>query len=212
MRYYSRKNAGFSLVELLVVVAIMGILSSIVVVALGSSKQKSRDSKRIADIKTIQIALSTYYANNGFYPRNIYAASNAVAGADPGNGLAPAYIAVVPTDPSGGTGGCSGTGANAAGTGCYRYNGYLTAGSTCNLTTPPYIYHLGAAFEDTSNNNLSQDVAGFTTISATQATFAGTTYTRCGNLTSPSSHFDGDASACVGTTAATPDSCYDVTP
>ena len=59
-----RVSRGFTLVELLVVIAIIGILASIVMVGLGGAKQKSRDSKRVADIKNIQLALSLYYNDN----------------------------------------------------------------------------------------------------------------------------------------------------
>ncbi|MEY4744976.1 MAG: hypothetical protein RL272_921, partial [Candidatus Parcubacteria bacterium] len=47
-------NKGFTLIELLVVIAIIGLLSTLAVVALNSARQKSRDSKRVADIKQIQ--------------------------------------------------------------------------------------------------------------------------------------------------------------
>jgi len=59
---------GFTLIELLVVIAIIGLLSTLAVVALNSARQKSRDSKRVADIKQIQTALELYFADsvNGY--------------------------------------------------------------------------------------------------------------------------------------------------
>jgi general secretion pathway protein G len=62
------KQKGFTLIELLVVIAIIGLLSTLAVVALNSARQKSRDSKRVADIKQIQTALELYYADNNGYP------------------------------------------------------------------------------------------------------------------------------------------------
>jgi type II secretion system protein G len=59
---------GFTLIELLVVIAIIGLLSTLAVVALNSARQKSRDSKRVADIKQIQTALELYFADNNGYP------------------------------------------------------------------------------------------------------------------------------------------------
>ncbi|MDD5251647.1 MAG: type II secretion system protein [Patescibacteria group bacterium] len=59
---------GFTLIELLVVIAIIGLLSTLAVVALNSARQKSRDSKRVADVKQIQTALELYFADstNGY--------------------------------------------------------------------------------------------------------------------------------------------------
>src|SRR3989344_2512881 len=95
MKFYAKKAQGFTLVELLVVIAIIGILTSIVTVALGSAKQKSRDGRRTADIKLIQLALGLYYSDNGMYPVNIYAAASpAPAGRPP-----PYYLPQWPRSP-----------------------------------------------------------------------------------------------------------------
>ncbi len=59
---------GFTLIELLVVIAIIGLLSTLAVVSLSSARRKSRDSKRIADIKQIQMALEMYYDDKNGYP------------------------------------------------------------------------------------------------------------------------------------------------
>jgi len=66
LRNMSRK--GFSLVELLVVVAIIGLLSTIAVIAFSSVRSKARDAKRAADIKMIRSALELYYQDNGSFP------------------------------------------------------------------------------------------------------------------------------------------------
>ena len=51
---------GFTLIELLVVIAIIGILASVVLASLNSARKKSRDARRVADIKQIQLALELY--------------------------------------------------------------------------------------------------------------------------------------------------------
>lgn len=62
------KKAGFTLIELMVVITIIGLLSSISVVALNEIRKNSRDSKRISDIERIQTALEFYFMDNANYP------------------------------------------------------------------------------------------------------------------------------------------------
>ena len=59
---------GFTLIELLVVIAIIGLLSTLAVVSLNNARQKSRDAKRVSDIKQIQTALELYFADQNLYP------------------------------------------------------------------------------------------------------------------------------------------------
>jgi len=63
-----RKKQGFTLIELLVVIAIIGLLSTLAVVALNNARQKSRDAKRVADVKQIQTALELFYNDQNTYP------------------------------------------------------------------------------------------------------------------------------------------------
>lgn len=79
---------GFTLIELLVVIAIIGILSSIVLASLNTARQKSRDARRVADLKQLQLAMQLYYDANSSYPTTTAA-------------LAPTYIATIPKDPIG---------------------------------------------------------------------------------------------------------------
>ena len=60
---------GFTLMELLIVIAIIGILISISVASYGSAQKKARDARRHADLKAVQNAWEQYYAdNNASYP------------------------------------------------------------------------------------------------------------------------------------------------
>jgi len=59
---------GFTLIELLVVIAIIAMLSSLSVIALNSARAKSRDARRLSDIKQIKTALEMYYDEKLEYP------------------------------------------------------------------------------------------------------------------------------------------------
>lgn len=63
-----KNNKGFTLIELLVVIAIIGLLSTLAVVSLNNARQKSRDAKRVSDIKSIQTALELRYVDAENYP------------------------------------------------------------------------------------------------------------------------------------------------
>jgi len=63
-----KKLRGFTLIELLVVIAIIGLLSTLAVVALNNARQKSRDARRVSDIKQIQTALELYFNDENAYP------------------------------------------------------------------------------------------------------------------------------------------------
>lgn len=59
---------GFTLLELLVVISIIGILIAMGTAAFSTAQQSSRDARRQSDIKAMQAAFEQYYAvNNGTY-------------------------------------------------------------------------------------------------------------------------------------------------
>lgn len=62
------KRNGFTLLELLVVVAIIGLLASIVLVGVSKARANARDAKRQADIMSIVTGIELYYNSNGYYP------------------------------------------------------------------------------------------------------------------------------------------------
>lgn len=86
---------GFTLIELLVVIAIIGILSTLAIVALGNARARSRDAKRVSDIRQLSSALELYYNDHGQYPTAI-TPGNALIGAT--NGVT--YMAVIPSNPT----------------------------------------------------------------------------------------------------------------
>lgn len=89
----NKNSKGFTLIELLVVIAIIGLLASVVLLALNSARAKSRDAKRLADVRQVATALELYYNDNNAYP------TQATAGAIPA-ALAPNYVGSVPVAPT----------------------------------------------------------------------------------------------------------------
>ncbi len=59
---------GFTLVEMLIVVGIIGLLASLIFFGLGEQRGVARDATRIADLRTVQQALELYYQVNQRYP------------------------------------------------------------------------------------------------------------------------------------------------
>lgn len=125
----SEYSKGFTLLELLVVISIIGILVAMGAVAFTTAQSRGRDSKRRSDMQQIQKAFEQYYAQNGGYVANC---TTMASFAMPGG---------LPTDPrpvSTGyntTSGCSATGYcicaaledSAAG------NAAAPTGATCNF-------------------------------------------------------------------------------
>jgi len=62
------KNKGFTLVELLVVVAVIGLLVTAVTISVAKIKPRRQDVHRVSDIKSIQEALAMYHNNFRSYP------------------------------------------------------------------------------------------------------------------------------------------------
>ncbi len=81
------RGSGFSLIELLVVIAIIGILSAIVLSSLSGSRKRGRDSRRVADVAQLKLALELYYDANQQYPTVLSSLT------------APGYIPAIPKDP-----------------------------------------------------------------------------------------------------------------
>jgi general secretion pathway protein G len=85
MAYRARSDRGFTLIEMIVVVAILGILVSIVVPALLTAVNRSRQRRTMADMHNIAKANGTYAIDNGTYVNAIGA-------------LQPDYIMIAPAN------------------------------------------------------------------------------------------------------------------
>ncbi|MBU1322442.1 prepilin-type N-terminal cleavage/methylation domain-containing protein [Patescibacteria group bacterium] len=64
-------SKGFTLLELLVVISIIGIIMAIGSVSFSTAQKKGRDSRRQGDMKAIQKSLEEYYALTNGYPASV---------------------------------------------------------------------------------------------------------------------------------------------
>jgi type IV pilus assembly protein PilA len=62
------KQRGFTIVELLIVIVVIGILAALVITTFTGIQQKARNTERQTDIKAIHGQVEAYYAQNGRYP------------------------------------------------------------------------------------------------------------------------------------------------
>lgn len=61
-------NKGFTIVELLIVIVVIGILALLVITTYSGIQAKARNSKRQTDVQSIQTQLEAFFSQNGYYP------------------------------------------------------------------------------------------------------------------------------------------------
>ena len=136
MKYASRQR-GFTLIELLVVIAIIGLLSSVVLSSLNSARSKSRDARRLGDLKQLQTALELIFDDTS--PPEYPDALTSLSSGD--------YIPALPTDPRTGS--------------AYLYDNLSSANAACAIASGACTsYILGANLENASHSALSADIDG----------------------------------------------------
>ena len=129
---------GFTLIELMVVIAIIAILSGILLANFTAARSKSRDGQRISDISQIQLALAGYFNQCNQYPTTITLPSGNPTDTNCPAGInLSAFISKVPTPPAG------------AGQTAYSY--VLGYASSDTGHTKPIDYVLGATLENNSS-------------------------------------------------------------
>src|SRR3989344_4259063 len=67
---------GFTLIEMLIVIAVISILAGIVLVGVTGFQETARDTKRVGDLRSVQNTVELFYARCGHYPRNTAGCDN----------------------------------------------------------------------------------------------------------------------------------------
>lgn len=65
---FKSNQKGFTIVELLIVIVVIGILAALVITTFTGIQQRARNTERQTDIKAIHGQVEAYYAQNGRYP------------------------------------------------------------------------------------------------------------------------------------------------
>jgi prepilin-type N-terminal cleavage/methylation domain-containing protein len=114
---------GFTLIELMVVVAIIGLLLAAGLASYTSVQKTARDGRRLQDVKAIQDAVEQYHGVTNLYPTAANFTNTNMA----------TYFStgVIPTPPNAGT---LVTGGPAAGLTAYEYTATATADNYCVCT------------------------------------------------------------------------------
>jgi prepilin-type N-terminal cleavage/methylation domain-containing protein len=111
MNFFSpaKLNKGFTLIEMMVVISIVGLLAGAIGINAVESGQKSRDAKRQTDLRMVQTAIELYKNKYGRYPAGcrgagVWSGQQNTNYACPGGstqyiiGIAPDFIPVLPVD------------------------------------------------------------------------------------------------------------------
>ena len=64
----TKRNKGFTIVELLIVIVVIGILALLVITTYSGIQAKARNAKRQSDIASLQTQLEAFFSQNGYYP------------------------------------------------------------------------------------------------------------------------------------------------
>ena len=92
IKMFTKKRKGFTLIELIVVVAILGILAAIAVPRFASTQTNAKNKAHNANVRTIESAVSVYVANT----------NTPLDDMDDISVLVPNYLQAVPANPTGG--------------------------------------------------------------------------------------------------------------
>lgn len=93
---------GFTIIELMVSIAIIAILTALIIVSFSNIKAKNRDARRMEDLKSISNALNLYYSTAHQFPTSTGGSTEYIDGATDAMSIAlesAGNIPQAPTDP-----------------------------------------------------------------------------------------------------------------
>lgn len=125
--HLSFSKKGFTLIEVMVVMAIIAILSTLIVAAVGIISQSARNTKRLSDMRNIQMGLDAYKTKNRRYPSAV--GTGGCSGWESGFSGSSTFLSLlkttgfdpVPVDPTAPANSCTG----------YRYYRYAAGSYGC---------------------------------------------------------------------------------
>lgn len=117
-----KKSDGFTIVELLIVIVVIGLLAAITIVAYGGVQEKANNVRKMNDIQSVAKAIELYKSQNDIYPvtgttaSDVLSDSNCSVGTKQSQwvpGLVPEFIRSLPQS--------DGKQPNGSNSGCYKY-------------------------------------------------------------------------------------------
>lgn len=93
LKTIKKAQQGFTIIELLIVIAIIAILAGLVLNNFQGVQAKARDTQRVTDINNVHSKLEEFYNENGGYPATFTAAT--LPGIDEGSLKDPKNVAIV---------------------------------------------------------------------------------------------------------------------
>lgn len=154
---------GFTLAEIMVVVGLIAILTTLILVGINRNKIQTRDNVRVSDIQSIRLALEQYRASCGVFPATLELDTNNTRTSlqpNSSNGCRFSlgdFIAEIPTAPvRSNTSQVISQGlANSTNVfgGDSTFGGYFYAGLSSRNNGPCFEYHIAAELEYATNND-----------------------------------------------------------
>lgn len=135
---HRNNQSGFTIVELLIVIVVIGILAGLVLNTFNGIQARARDTERKTDVNAIHAQVEAFHASNGFYPTTANIGDSAWVSANL-QGLDEEAL-------------------NDPGSGTYAYAANDGSGGVCdNSATPCASYTLSADLEEDGQGTSDAD-------------------------------------------------------